>query len=65
VQGPEDGFWGLVGKPFLPDGNGVFGVLVGFPSWERIARHAQVATGLIAATPSPFDNLFIEVMPLG
>jgi integrase/recombinase XerD len=38
-------------------------VLLGHSHLETTARYAQVATGLIAATPSPFDNLSIEVMP--
>jgi integrase/recombinase XerD len=38
-------------------------VLLGHTHLETTARYAQVATGLIAATQSPFDNLSIEVMP--
>ena len=38
-------------------------VLLGHTHLETTARYAQVATGLIAATPSPFDNLSIDVMP--
>ena len=38
-------------------------VLLGHSHLERTARYAQVATGLIAATPSPFDQLAIEVIP--
>jgi integrase/recombinase XerD len=38
-------------------------VLLGHSHLETTARYAQVATGLIAATPSPFDQLAIEVIP--
>jgi integrase/recombinase XerD len=38
-------------------------VLLGHSHLETTARYAQVATGLIAATPSPFDQLEIEVIP--
>lgn len=36
-------------------------VLLGHTHLETTARYAQVATALIAATASPFDNLSIEV----
>jgi site-specific recombinase XerD len=38
-------------------------VLLGHSHLETTARYAQVATGLIAATPSPFDQLPLEVIP--
>src|SRR5271167_4438567 len=38
-------------------------VLLGHSHLETTARYAQVATGLIAATPSPFDQLPLEVVP--
>jgi integrase/recombinase XerD len=38
-------------------------VLLGHTHLETTARYAQVATGLIAATQSPFDNLSIDVTP--
>jgi len=38
-------------------------VLLGHSHLETTARYAQVATGLIAATPSPFDQLSLEVIP--
>ena len=38
-------------------------VLLGHSHLETTARYAQVATGLIAATPSPFDQLPLEIIP--
>jgi integrase/recombinase XerD len=38
-------------------------VLLGHTHLETTARYAQVATGLIAGTPSPFDQLALEVIP--
>jgi integrase/recombinase XerD len=38
-------------------------VLLGHSHLETTARYAQVATGLIAGTPSPFDALALEVIP--
>jgi integrase/recombinase XerD len=38
-------------------------VLLGHRRLETTARYTQVATGLIAGTPSPFDQLSIEVIP--
>jgi integrase/recombinase XerD len=38
-------------------------VLLGHTHLETTARYAQVATGLIAGTPSPFDRLSLEVIP--
>ena len=38
-------------------------VLLGHSHLETTARYAQVATGLIAGTPSPFDQLAVEVIP--
>jgi site-specific recombinase XerD len=38
-------------------------VLLGHSHLETTARYAQVATGLIAGTPSPFDQLSLEVIP--
>lgn len=38
-------------------------VLLGHTHLETTARYAQVATGLIARTPSPFDALPLEVIP--
>jgi integrase/recombinase XerD len=38
-------------------------VLLGHSHLETTARYAQVATGLIAGTPSPFDRLALEVIP--
>ena len=38
-------------------------VLLGHSRLETTARYAQVATGLIAGTASPFDQLAIEVIP--
>ncbi len=38
-------------------------VLLGHSHLETTARDAQVATGLIAGTPSPFDRLSLEVIP--
>ncbi len=38
-------------------------VLLGHSHLETTARYAQVATGLIAGTPSPFDRLSLEVIP--
>jgi integrase/recombinase XerD len=38
-------------------------VLLGHSHLETTARYAQVATGLIAGTPSPFDQLALEVIP--
>jgi integrase/recombinase XerD len=38
-------------------------VLLGHSHLETTARYAQVATGLIAGTPSPFDALTLEVIP--
>lgn len=38
-------------------------VLLGHSHLETTARYAQVATGLIAGTPSPFDALSLEVIP--
>jgi hypothetical protein len=37
--GSEEGFWGLVGKLFLPDGNSVFGVLVGFVLFQHVPSY--------------------------
>lgn len=38
-------------------------VLLGHSHLETTARYAQVATKLIAGTPSPFDQLSLEVIP--
>lgn len=38
-------------------------VLLGHSRLETTARYTQVATGLIAGTPSPFDQLSLEVIP--
>lgn len=38
-------------------------VLLGHTHLESTARYAQVATGLIARTASPFDQLSVEVIP--
>jgi integrase/recombinase XerD len=38
-------------------------VVLGHTRLETTARYAQVATGLIAGTPSPFDRLVLEVIP--
>jgi site-specific recombinase XerD len=38
-------------------------VLLGHTHLETTARYAQVATGLIAGTVSPFDQLTLEVIP--
>jgi integrase/recombinase XerD len=38
-------------------------VLLGHTHLETTARYAQVATGLIAGTASPFDQLAIQVIP--
>jgi integrase/recombinase XerD len=38
-------------------------VLLGHSHLETTARYAQVATGLIAGTASPFDRLSLEVIP--
>jgi site-specific recombinase XerD len=38
-------------------------VLLGHTHLETTARYAQVATCLIAGTPSPFDRLSLEVIP--
>lgn len=38
-------------------------VLLGHTHLETTARYAQVATGLIAGTASPFDQLTVEVIP--
>jgi site-specific recombinase XerD len=38
-------------------------VILGHTHLETTARYAQVATGLIAGTPSPFDRLALEVIP--
>jgi len=38
-------------------------VLLGHTHLETTARYAQVATGLIAGTSSPFDQLALEVIP--
>jgi site-specific recombinase XerD len=38
-------------------------VLLGHTHLETTARYAQVATGLIAGTASPFDQLTLEVIP--
>jgi integrase/recombinase XerD len=38
-------------------------VILGHTHLETTARYAQVATGLIAATASPFDALSLEVIP--
>src|ERR1700754_4231609 len=38
-------------------------VLLGHSHLETTARYVQVATGLIAGTPSPFDQLAVEVVP--
>jgi len=38
-------------------------VLLGHAHLETTARYTQVATGLIAGTLSPFDQLPLEVMP--
>jgi integrase/recombinase XerD len=37
--------------------------VLGHTHLETTARYAQVATGLIAGTPSPFDRLSLEVIP--
>jgi len=39
-------------------------VLLGHTHLETTARYAQVATGLIAGTSSPFDQLALEVIPI-
>ena len=39
-------------------------VLLGHTHLDTTARYAQVATGLIAGLPSPFDQLGLEVIPL-
>ena len=38
-------------------------VLLGHTHLETTARYAQVATNLIAGTPSPFDRLSLELLP--
>jgi integrase/recombinase XerD len=38
-------------------------VMLGHTHLETTARYAQVATSLIASTPSPFDRLSVEVIP--
>jgi integrase/recombinase XerD len=38
-------------------------VLLGHSHLETTARYVQFATGLIAGTPSPFDQLAVEVVP--
>jgi site-specific recombinase XerD len=38
-------------------------VMLGHSHLETTARYAQVATSLIARTPSPFDRLSLEVIP--
>jgi site-specific recombinase XerD len=38
-------------------------VLLGHSRLETTARYTQVATGLIAGTQSPFDQLSLEVIP--
>jgi site-specific recombinase XerD len=38
-------------------------VLLGHSRLETTARYTQVATGLIAGTQSPFDQLLLEVIP--
>jgi integrase/recombinase XerD len=38
-------------------------VLLGHSHLETTARYAQVVTGLIAGTVSPFDQLAIQVVP--
>ena len=38
-------------------------VLLGHSRLGSTARYAQVATDLIASTPSPFDQLSLEVFP--
>jgi integrase len=38
-------------------------VMLGHSHLETTARYAQVATSLIAGTPSPFDRLAREVIP--
>jgi site-specific recombinase XerD len=38
-------------------------VLLGHSHLETTARYAQVATGLIAGTPSPLDALALEIIP--
>jgi site-specific recombinase XerD len=38
-------------------------VMLGHSHLETTARYAQVATNLIAGTPSPFDRLSLEVIP--
>jgi site-specific recombinase XerD len=38
-------------------------VLLGHSHLETTARYAQVATGLIAGIPSPFDALALEIIP--
>jgi site-specific recombinase XerD len=38
-------------------------VMLGHSHLETTARYAQVATSLIAGTPSPFDRLALEVIP--
>lgn len=38
-------------------------VMLGHSHLETTARYAQVATSLIAGTPSPFDRLSLEVIP--
>jgi integrase/recombinase XerD len=38
-------------------------VVLGHTHLESTARYAQVATALIAGTPSPFDQLSLEVIP--
>ena len=38
-------------------------VLLGHADLSTTARYAQVATNLIAGTPSPFDRLSLAVIP--
>jgi integrase/recombinase XerD len=37
--------------------------MLGHSQLETTVRYAQVATSLIAGTPSPFDRLSLEVIP--
>jgi site-specific recombinase XerD len=39
--------------------------LLGHADLGSTARYAQVATNLLASTPSPFDRLSITVIPPG
>ena len=41
----------------------VIQVLLGHADLASTSRYAQVAAKLIAATPSPFDRLSLEVIP--